>query len=99
MSRHIFARTARIDTRGGDIHIDSVRLPYWLAEQPTVEPVGDRVPMQIVTLKVLVEGAVVIVGDLGSRIFDPIEGEVGEWARRLVREGLADIPWLRMGDL
>ena len=90
------AHSMTCDYRTGVVEIDGVPLPFYISEDgPSVEtePQGF---VSTVWLPVMVSGVVTIRTDKGPQSYDPSVGEVGEYARRLVREGLLErLPWLR----
>ena len=82
---------------GRGIDIDGIPFPFAVDIDVDVQP-NDGVT--VVTLPVYVNGVVTIVRQDGQpHHIDPVEGDVGEWARRIVREGLVEsLPWLRLDD-
>lgn len=93
-SRHVLARSAVIDHVKGDLFIDGVRLPWYLAPTPTVD--WDE-PILEVSVTFLVDGVVAIRNSAGVTLHDPSIGAVGAWARDYVRTQLAArLPWLTL---
>ena len=99
MSRRVFAQTATIDHGKAEVRIDGVLLPWWVdGEGPTITKHPD-VPVLIVNVPFLIESAVTEVTGHGARgaVWDPVLGNVGEWAKRFVREQmLAAYPGLEV---
>lgn len=96
-TKHAFAGDATIDHQTNQVYIDGVRIPWWLSTNgPTVERYGDDSPIHVVTLPLLLDGVITIVGDDGSKdVIDPELGNVREWAKAYVRNELANrFPWL-----
>lgn len=86
-----------IDRYQHTLTIDGVEFPFYLAEPgPQVDGFDIDFPIAKVAIPLLVDGIVEIRMDDGrSEFHDPEHGEVGAWARRLVREGLLErLPWL-----
>jgi hypothetical protein len=86
--KHVFAQTATIDHGRGEIHIDGISLPWAIAlPGPTVEQFDSDLPLLTVNIPVFVESAVTVITGEGRReVWDPVLGNVGENARRYVRE-------------
>jgi hypothetical protein len=76
------------------VFIDGIKFPFYVSEEATVTAGSDLITT--VSLDLFVDGVVIVRDrDGGRRVYDGREGDVGEWARRLVREGLLErVPWL-----
>lgn len=99
-SARVLANSAIVDHVRGRAIIDGIEFPFYLEEHgPVVEQMGFE-NVAIVSLPVLVAGTVVQrFQDRPDRVFDPEFGDVGEYARRFVREALVEsFPWLEVGD-
>lgn len=73
---------------GEGVFIDGIEFPYAVGEDIEVE--HDH-GVTVVTLRLLVDGTTVVVNRSGERkVFDRLLGDVGEWARSLVRAGFLD---------
>lgn len=77
------------------VKIDGVHFPFYVGEGVEIDPGGSG-DITVVHLPVLVAGVVTFVDRSGRRrVIDPELGDVGEWARTLVRRGLLGaFPWL-----
>ena len=95
MSR--LARTVDLDW-GRGVTIDGIEFPFHVSEDIDVE--NDSGVLNVVTLRLFVDGLVTLRTREGKRsTYDATEGEVGIWARRLVREGLLErIPDLTLPE-
>ena len=89
--KRTFAGNVVIDHITGQIYIDGVRIPWWLeGDGPTVDKV-DGIPVHIITLPIYADGIVTIIGDDGSKTtYDPVLGNVREWAANFVRKSFAE---------
>ena len=88
MSRRVFAQTATVDHGKGEVRIDGVLLPWWIeGEGPTITKMDD-VPVLVINVPILIESAATEITGHGQRgvVWDPVLGNVGEWAKRFVRE-------------
>lgn len=90
------ASSVTLDMNEG-VFIDGIKFPFYVSEEATVTAGPDLITT--VTLDLFVDGVVTVRDRDGKRrVYDGRldgEGDVGEWARRLVREGLLErVPWL-----
>lgn len=74
--RKTIAHTMLVDTRTGDITIDGVTLPWWLASEPTVDPAASPGLPALVSLEMHVDNVFVVrtleedlqfIKDLGAK--------------------------------
>lgn len=83
------AKTAVIDYVDHRIVIDGVQLPWHLAAPgPDIDMMDPEIPVVTLNLPIIIDGNVLIRTAENSHLIDPIEGEIGSWARRIVREEL-----------
>lgn len=83
----VLARSMVIDHVNHEVYVDGVSLPWHLGvDGPQVESFDSAV--LTVSIPVLVDGIVEIVTSDRRHIVDTALGDVGEWARRHVREGI-----------
>lgn len=92
--RKVFARRIVIDHSQGNISVDGVVLPWLIAEQgPQVS--ADPPGVIEVSVPLLVNGTVEVRNLPAPRVYDSELGDVGAYARELVRSQLAEAyPWL-----
>jgi hypothetical protein len=82
------ASSVTLDMSEG-VFIDGIKFPFYVSEEATVTAGPDLITT--VTLDLFVDGVVTVRDRDGKRrVYDRYEGDVGEWARRLVREGLIE---------
>ena len=85
--KRVFAKSAFVDHERHTLTIDGVEIPWWLADEPVINKMDPDFPILELTLTVLVDGiAIINTGEHGVRVVDPVLGDVGEYARRKVRE-------------
>lgn len=85
--KRVVANGIQIDHAKREIMVDGVTLPWHLAEPgPVVEEI-EGVPMLIVHIPVVVDGYVHVRlgGSARPVVFDPVLGNVAEYAEREVR--------------
>ena len=93
--RRVFARSVKVDHVGHVVEIDDIPLPWYLKVEPQVTALeGGILQMD---LSILVDGVVTIIcTDGGSKVIDPVLGDVGQYARNKVRAEFTNaFPWLR----
>jgi hypothetical protein len=87
------ASSVTLDMNEG-VWIDGIKFPFYVADHAAVTAGRDLITT--VSLDLFVDGVVTVRDRDGKRrVYDGREGDVAEWARRLVREGLLE----RMPDL
>lgn len=89
------ASSVTLDMNEG-VFIDGIKFPFYVADGAVVTAGRDLITA--VSLDLFVDGVVTVLDrDGGRRIYVDGEGDVAEWARRLVREGLLErIPDLEL---
>jgi hypothetical protein len=89
------ASSVTLDMSDG-VFIDGIKFPFYVSEETTVTAGTDLITT--VTLDLFVDGVVTVRDREGRRrVYVDGEGDVAEWARRLVREGLLErIPDLEL---
>jgi hypothetical protein len=89
------ASTVTLDMNQG-VFIDGIEFPFYVADHAVVTAGPDLITT--VTLDLFVDGVVTVRDRDGKRrVYVDGEGDVAEWARRLVREGLLErIPDLEL---
>lgn len=84
-----------LDGRTGDVRIDGVTLPWWISVDPEVDMLDQP---GVVTLRVgiMCEGVVTVINAGGDvETYDAKLGNVGDWAKDRVLQGLRErLPWL-----
>lgn len=76
------------------VWIDGVQFPFHVSTDVTVEP-GSHEDPTVVSLRIFVLGTVTFIDGKRRQVVDRELGDVGEWARALVRAGLLErLPWL-----
>lgn len=92
--KHVFAQAVTVDLVECCIAVDGIELPWYIREQPQFEVLEAGVIQM--NVGILIDGFVMIKGQEGKRVIDPILGDVGEYARNKVRaEFIRAFPWLR----
>jgi hypothetical protein len=95
------ASSVWIQMADNTLRIDGIEFPFYVSEDITVEPGGwERLTVINLPLVLDLAGVVVITSRDGERqVIDGQNGDVADWARRLVREGLLEaLPWLDIGE-
>lgn len=74
--------------------IDGVPFPFAVGADVDIEPGGSDA-LTVVVLRVFVHGTVLYTDGKQRQVIDRELGDVGQWARDLVRAGLLErLPWL-----
>jgi hypothetical protein len=90
-----FAKRVLIDHVEHEVWIDGFKIPWWIGfDGPEVEH-DPLTRTHTLTIPILVDGFIAIAGEGTETIHDPVLGDVGAAARRMVREGFLEaFPWL-----
>jgi hypothetical protein len=77
------------------IVLDGETFPFWVTDDVEIEGLT-RDELTVLRIGVVVDGVAVVLDRHGKRtVVDPELGDVGAYARRVVREGLLEaFPWL-----
>jgi hypothetical protein len=89
-----FADTIVIDHRAGTITVDGIELPWWVECDPEIVNIDGVI--NTLRIGIQCEGVAISITEDGQRqIFDPVLGNVGDWATDRVLQGLRErISWL-----
>lgn len=93
VGRYRLADTVVVDHQRSEIIVDGIVLPWWVEVDPEVV---NQSPINVLRIGIQCEGVAVIISEDGDRtLIDPYLGNVGDWAKDRVLQGLRErISWL-----
>lgn len=89
-----FADTVVLDHGAWSLKVDGIEIPWWVEPDPEIVHLEHGVTA--LRIGILCEGVAMIIGEDGTReIIDPVLGNVGDWAKDHVLQGLRErLSWL-----
>lgn len=88
------ADTILVDHANFSLQVDGIELPWWVEPDPEVVHIEGGVT--VLRIGIQCEGVAIVIGEDGARkIIDPMLGDVGDWAKDRVLQGLRErLEWL-----